>query len=286
MVSTLVSSLWLRQQITNGLRHIKILNASSQSDKAHQEFLEERLPNSAFFDISAISDQSSRYPDMLPRAEEFANHVMELGVSNDSHVVVYDNNEKFGLFTAPRVWWMFRAFGHPHISVLDGGLLHWKTQGYPIEQGPSDEVGKGNFEAELNGDLVRSFEQMREILAANSSQVLDARSGGRFGGTEPEPRPELPSGHMIGALNIPFKDLINEDTKLFKSKEQLQEVFQAAGVNTHEPMVSTCGSGITAGIIAMAAHIALNKNIPVYDGSWTEWVQRAPGETLFKAKEE
>lgn len=281
MVSPLVSSTWLRQQLVNGLKHIRLLDATWHLDKsrnAHQEYLKERIDGAVFFDIDEVCDKSSPFSHMLPSPEQFSEQVGQLGVANNHHVIVYDNSDK-GFFSSPRVWWMFRVFGHSDISVLDGGLQRWKFREYPVYHGPPPTITPQEYNAKFDDRLVRTFEQMVENFNSKKEQVVDARSKGRFLGTDSEPRPSLPSGHIIGAKNIPYTEVINPETKILKSKHELQEVFEQAGIDLEQPVVASCGSGVTASVLAFAAYI-LHKDVPVYDGSWTEWAQSAPPHTM------
>jgi thiosulfate/3-mercaptopyruvate sulfurtransferase len=203
---------------------------------------------------------------MLPTAEVFAEAVGALGVGSGDRVVVYDVR---GVISAARVWWTFRAFGHDRVAVLDGGLRAWKAEGRPLEAGASTPPRR-QFRAALRPELVRDLEAMRRNLSARAEQVLDARSRGRFAGTEPEPRVGLRGGHIPGSLNLPYETLYRPDGTLLPP-DALRSAFAAAGVNLDTPITTTCGSGVTASVLALALHLVGHPRVAVYDGSWTEW---------------
>lgn len=230
-------------------------------------FAERRIPGAVFFDIDEIADTGSPLPHMLPSPEKFASRMRRLGVGDGAQVVVYDSQ---GLFSAARVWWTFRAMGHEDVVVLDGGLPEWERGGFPIENGPPQKRMERHFTARLRSDLVRDLGDMRRITEHKTSPVLDARPGDRFRGEAPEPRPGLRSGHMPNSISVPSGSLVGADGKL-KSHEELQQVFDVAGVDTRQQAVCSCGSGVTASIIALALARLGRWDAAVYDGSWAEW---------------
>jgi len=215
------------------------------------------------FDIDEIADCSSALPHMLPTPEQFQSQVRTLGINQNSHIICYDRH---GMFSAPRAWWMLRAMGHENVQVLDGGLPAWISLGLSVKSTCAKPVC-GNFRAKLTNDLVRNNDDVKEALCAD--QVLDARPSGRFDGTAPEPRAGLSSGHMPGASNIPFGNLFNNG--FLRTKPELALVFKDAGIDLETPIISTCGSGITACGIALALARLGVWDTPVYDGSWVEW---------------
>lgn len=237
----------------------------------------EHIPGAVFFDIDAVADPSSDLPHMLPSAEQFARDVGALGVSNDDAVVVYDQR---GLFSAARVWWSFRVFGHEAVAVLDGGLPRWKALGQPVESG-SVEPEPRRFVAHEDPGLVRRREEVRSALASGAEQVLDVRPAGRFRGDDPEPRAGLRSGHMPGAVNLPFRELLRDDGTLH-SPDELRARFEGAGVDLERPLTTSCGSGLTAALAALAAQIAGHPRAAVYDGSWAEWGRPDSGEDVVR----
>lgn len=233
---------------------------------ARAEFARAHIPGAVFFDIDAIADRTTPLPHMLPTAEAFAEAVGALGVGSDDRVVVYDVR---GVISAARVWWTFLAFGHDQVAVLDGGLRAWQAEGRPLEAGLATPPRR-TFRARLRPELVRDLDAMRRNLSTRSEQMLDARSRGRFEGTEPEPRAGLRGGHIPGSINLPYETLYLPDGRL-KPPEALRSAFVIAGVDLGKPITTTCGSGVTASVLALALHLVGSSQVAVYDGSWTEW---------------
>lgn len=232
---------------------------------ARAEHAERRIPDAVFFDIDEISDAESALPHMLPSPAVFAAHARRLGVNNGSEIVVYDAH---GLFSAARVWWSFRAMGHSAVRVLDGGLPVWIAESRPLEGGEASPA-PGAFEARPDAGLVRDLARVRAALASRGEQLLDARGRARFSGEAPEPRPGLRSGHMPGALNLPFDEVL--ETGRLLGAAELQRRFAGAGVDLASPIVTTCGSGVTAAVLALALARLGAWRTAVYDGSWSEW---------------
>ena len=233
--------------------------------RAH--YLESHIPGAVFFDIEALSDHTTTLPHMLPTPEDFSRNMSALGVSDTSTIVVY---EQQSVFSAARAWWMLRTFGAQHVYVLDGGLRTWIASGLPTEAGPVQRP-PATFNATLHREAVASFSQLKDQLA-NHHQVLDARSAARFDGTAPEPRPGLSSGHMPGAISIPFTELI-EDGRL-KPTEKLRDYLSTKNIDLQQPITTTCGSGVTAAVIALALEVVGAPKVALYDGSWTEYAQQ------------
>lgn len=231
------------------------------------EFEKEHIPGAVLFDLEEISDHSNPLPHMLAPPEAFAEAVGRLGISDGDRIVVYDHA---GLLSAGRVWWNFRVMGHDEVYVLDGGLPRWIAEGRPLASGPVTSTPQV-FTPVFRPALVRDIRQVQEALASGV-QVLDARARDRFQGTAPEPRPGLPSGHMPGAVNTPHAELIENGA--LKSKEALAALFRGEGVDLGKPIITTCGSGVSAAIIALALARLGKWDAPVYDGSWTEWASR------------
>ena len=225
----------------------------------------EHVPGAVFFDIEQVADRSSPLPHMLPSAAEFARAVGRLGIGNDDDVVVYDAH---GVMSAPRAWWTFRVFGHDRVTVLDGGLPGWRREGRAVESGAVSPP-PARFEARYRPQLVRTREQVLAAARSGEEQIVDARSAGRFAGRDPEPRPGLRSGQIPGSLNVPFTTVL--DGGRFKPPEALRAVFRDAGVDPARPTICTCGSGITACVLAYALYLLGNSGAAVYDGSWAEW---------------
>lgn len=225
------------------------------------------IPGAVYFDIDAISDPDSTLPHMLPTAEAFAAAVGALGISNDHRVVVYDHT---GLASAPRVWWMFRVFGHDNVAVMTGGFRAWQNEGRPV----TDEIAvppAADFKATLNAGMVRSKEQMLANIDSGAELVLDARAANRFAGTEPEFRPGVRPGHIPGSGNLPYAEIVDAETGTFVAADDLRIAFDAQGATGAQPVATTCGSGITACILGLGLHLIGRDDWAVYDGSWTEW---------------
>lgn len=238
--------------------------AEGRSDR--REFEAAHIPGAVFFDIDAIADPSGGLPHMLPSPEDFAREAGALGLSPDQEVVVYDAH---GLFSAPRVWWTLRVMGFPRVFVLDGGLPKWVGEGRPVAQGAAAPTPR-SFTANVDGALVRDIDDVLRIVQDRSAQMVDARPAARFRGETPEPRAGLRGGHMPGACNLPFATLVDESGRL-KPAEAVAAAFEAAGVDLERPIITTCGSGVSAAILALGlSRLGLDR-IPIYDGSWTEW---------------
>lgn len=255
---------WLRQNLDDP--NVIVLDASypkvTGEKSEHQDL---QIIGALRFDIDYFSDQDSNLPHMLSPAAEFQEKARALGLNRTSHLVIYDN---FGIYSAPRAWWMFKAMGHDHVSVLNGGLPGWIENAFEVEAvGVQREFEMGDFTTELQPQFVKSFQEISENLSKREFQVVDARSAGRFAGTASEPRPELSSGHIPDSANIPFPDVLLGTH--FKDKQELRRIFR--NVDQETPLVFSCGSGLTACILLMAAQQVLENPMSVYDGSWTEW---------------
>jgi thiosulfate/3-mercaptopyruvate sulfurtransferase len=270
MTDPLVSNAWLAKRLDD--ESLVVLDASwhmpAAGRDAAAEYAAAHIPGAVFFDVDKVSDHASPLPHMLPPPAEFAVAARRLGISNASTIVVYDS---VGLFSAARVWWTFRAMGHDVVHVLDGGLPRWIAEGRPLETGWRDPE-HGDFKAHLRADLVRDLDQVTAALRDPGLQVLDARPAPRFQGAAPEPRPGLRSGHMPGARNLPFTGLIEGDA--LASADKLRAVFETAGVDPAKPAIATCGSGVSAAVIALALARLGQGDAAVYDGSWAEWGAR------------
>ena len=237
--------------------------AESRSGRA--EFEAAHIPGAVFFDIDAIADVSTGLPHMLPAPEDFARMAGALGLAPDKEVVIYDGA---GLFSAARVWWTLRTMGFQRVFVLEGGLPRWRAEGRPLEHG-AGAPAPTRFTPSFDAALVRHVEDVKAVIATGSAQLVDARPAPRFRGEVPEPRAGLRSGHMPGACNLPFGQVVADGA--LKPAADLRAVFEAAGVDLERPIVTTCGSGVTASVLALAlARLGLDR-VPVYDGSWSEW---------------
>lgn len=233
------------------------------------------IPGAVFFDIDAIADPTSGLPHMLPSPEAFAEAAGALGLRREATIVVYDAR---GIFSAPRVWWTLRVMGFPKVSVLDGGLKRWRAEGRPVETAAPSPAPTRLVPA-YDTALVRDLEAVKAHVIQRDSQLVDARAAARFHGEAPEPRAGLRSGHMPGARNVPWGDLVSEDGTL-KPPEVLRAAFAAGGVDLAQPIVTTCGSGVSAALLALALARLGRDDVAVYDGSWTEWGGRADTEVV------
>jgi thiosulfate/3-mercaptopyruvate sulfurtransferase len=234
---------------------------------AHAEYLEEHIPGAIFFDIDEIADTRSNLPHMLPPPEKFSSRMRSMGIGDGSRIVIYDSS---GLFSAARVWWTFRVMGVDDVTVLNGGLRKWKEEGRPVGSGPPRSRTTRHFTARRNADLVRDVSDIKKVVKDKSAEIVDARAPERFVGTVPEPRPGLRSGHIPGAHNVPFGKLLNKDGTM-KSALEIERLFEDAGVDLSKPVVASCGSGITASVLALGLAQIGHRKTAVYDGSWSEW---------------
>ncbi len=234
-----------------------------------EEFRLGHIPGAVFFDIDAIADTSTGLPHMLPDETKFADEMTTLGLGDGMRFVVYDSP---GLFAAARVWWTLRAFGAEDVAILDGGLPQWRREGRPIESGDAHPRPR-SFTPRLNRAFVASLDDERRTLAAGSAQVVDARPADRFDGRAPEPRPGVRSGHIPGSLNLPFVEIVEHGR--LKRGAALNQAFAARGLDLAKPVVTTCGSGVTAAVLALAVEEAGGQVAGLYDGSWSEWGARA-----------
>jgi thiosulfate/3-mercaptopyruvate sulfurtransferase len=234
---------------------------------ARAEYLAEHIPGALFFDIDDIADEKSSLPHMLPSSTKFASRMKKMGIGDGMHVVAYDSE---GLYSAARVWWMFRAMGHEEVRVLNGGLKKWKAEGRALEDGEPRRRSERHFTARLNADLVRDVADVKGLIGSKAAQIVDARAAARFEGSVPEPRAGLRSGHIPGSRNVPFASLLEADGTL-KGATELRAIFARAGVDAGKPVVASCGSGVTAGVVALALAVLGRPDAAVYDGSWTEW---------------
>ena len=267
----IVETSWLAEHLS--APDLAVLDASwhlpAMNRDGRREFLAEHIPSAQFFDIDELSDETSDLPHMLPSTVKFASRMKEMGIGDGVRVVIYDST---GIYSAARAWWSLRAMGHNDVAVLNGGLPKWKDEGRPIEDGPARKRARMHFTPRFNAALVADLYDMKGYVRAGNSQIIDARPAARFRGEEAEPRPGLRRGHMPGARNLPYTELINPDGTL-KSASEIREAFAQAGVEPQGAMVTTCGSGVTASILALALAAIGQPDVGVYDGSWAEWGQ-------------
>ncbi|MGD0025710.1 MAG: 3-mercaptopyruvate sulfurtransferase [Xanthobacteraceae bacterium] len=266
----LKSTDWLAQRLRD--RDVIAVDGSyflpTQKRDARAEYRSGHIPGAVFFDIEAVCDHSTELPHMLPGPTQFGEAVGALGIGDGDTVVVYDS---VGLYSAARVWWTFRVFGAANVYILDGGLPKWKAEGRSLETGDAKRAPK-QFHAEMNVGAVAMLADVRMVLTDESAQIVDARSSERFSGKAPEPRPGLRAGHMPGSFNVPFERVI-ENGRL-ASRARIEAAFKSAGVDLDKPIITSCGSGVTAAILSLALESIDKKPQGLYDGSWAEWGSR------------
>src|SRR3954471_9644679 len=265
----LVSTDWLSARLDDP--KLRIIDASYKMPGVlplpSDDYLRGHIPGAVFFDVGAIADPNDARPHMYPDAEQFARDVSALGISSDDTVVAYDSG---AWVAAPRAWWMFLSFGHRNVKVLDGGLKKWEAEGRPTHSGKAAPK-PGKFQAKLDPDFVRSKQQLVGNLHTHAEQLIDARPRARFEGTVAEPRPGLRGGHIPGSRNIPYAELFDAKTGAMKPLDDLRQIFSGAGVDMTRPIVTTCGSGVSAAVLTLALYRLGVRGTPLYDGSWSEW---------------
>lgn len=264
----LVSTDWLAGRL--GAPDIRVVDATwflpNVGRDARAEYAAAHIPGAVYFDIDEIADGTNPYPHAVPSAAKFSSRVRRLGLGDGVKVVAYDNNR---FVASARAWWTFRHFGHRDVAVLDGGLAKWLAEGRPVDDATVRPTER-HFTARQNNLLLRELDQVRANLTARREQLVDARSPGRFNGTEAEPRPGLKAGHIPGSRNLFYLDLVAPDGTL-KAVDELRGAFAEAGVDTAAPVVTTCGSGVSAAVLNLALYRLGRPDTALYDGSWTEW---------------
>jgi thiosulfate/3-mercaptopyruvate sulfurtransferase len=276
MTDPLVSTAWLADHLADP--RVQVIDATwfmpGEGD-GRDSYSAGHIPGAVFFDIDALSDPDTPLPHMLPSPAAFARAAGRLGLRREATVVAYDAQ---GLFSAPRAWWTLRVMGFPDVRVLDGGLKAWRAEGRPVETA-APLPAPVPLSVIYDATLVRDLGAVKAALAEAGAQLVDARAAARFRGEAPEPRPGLKAGHMPGALNLPWSGLVTAEGKL-KSAADLHAAFDAAGVDLSRPIVTTCGSGVSAATLALGLARLGRSDVAVYDGSWTEWAGRADTEVV------
>ena len=269
-MSQLIEIDWLKKNLNN--KNIIIIDATwhmpGNEISALDIFKEKHIPNAIFLDLDEISDQKSKIPHMMPNEVFFSEKVSSLGIKNDHHLIIYD---MYGIFSAARMWFMFKAFGHKNVSLLNGGLPGWIDSNGEISN-KINNLKPSKYKADLNKSLIASYKEVLDNLSNNKYEVLDARSPERFLGISEEPRPGMKSGHIPKSKNLFFNDLIDQNSKKFIEKEKIQNLIKKSNINKKKDIICSCGSGVTACILKFAIElIDKNINIKIYDGSWSEW---------------
>lgn len=265
----LVSTDWLAAHL--GDPTVRVIDASFKlpgvTPLPKQEFVTSHIPGAAFFDVDVISDHGIALPHMFPSEGHFSDGVGALGIGNSDTVVIYDAG---GWVAGPRAWWMFLAFGHANVRVLDGGLQKWRAEDRPVESGEADPV-PAEYSASFDPNFVRSRQQVMDNLDSHAAQLVDARPQPRFEGSVPEPRPGMRGGHIPGSRNVPYAKLFDPATGAMKPLDELRQAFAGAGVDLARPIVTTCGSGVSALVLTLALYRLGVRGSALYDGSWAEW---------------
>ena len=269
MSNDLVTTQWLEEHL--GSPDIAVIDASwhlpASGRNAKAEFAAARIPGSQFFDIDELSDTNASLPHMLPSPEKFSSRMRKMGIGDGKKVIAYDGS---GLFSAARAWWMFKVFGHEDVAVLDGGFPKWQAEGRPVDEDAAHKPQERHFTSRFQSLLLRDKADVAEALKQETAQIADARSPARFRGEEAEPRAHVRAGHMPGARNVHYASLLKPDGTL-KSPEAIAATFAAAGIDPAKPVITSCGSGVTAAILTLALTQIGARNHALYDGSWTEW---------------
>ncbi len=269
MAEHLVSTEWLAAHMA--APDVVVVDASwhlpTSGRDARAEYLNEPIPGAIFFDIDEIADTDSPFPHMLASPEKFASRMRKMGIGDGKRIVVYDSN---GIYSAARAWWTFRVFGHEDVAVLDGGLAKWKAEGRPLEDGPPPLRQERHFTARRQASMVSDRDDVLAAVKSGTVQIADARSPARFNAEEPEPRPGVRGGHMPGAACVHYARFI-DDKGCLRAPDEIRKIFEDAGIDLTRPVITTCGSGVTAAILTLGLETIGHNDHGLYDGSWSEW---------------
>ncbi|WP_230988352.1 3-mercaptopyruvate sulfurtransferase [Bathymodiolus japonicus methanotrophic gill symbiont] len=270
--SALVSCTWLAENLANP--KLVILDATfylpRQQRNAKEEY-QQHILGALFFDIDQVADQSSPLPHTIPSANQFSDAVGKMGIDHNSHIIIYDNNH---FFAAARVWWMFRIFGHTSVQILDGGLKHWKHKNFPLDTKQPSPISK-LYKTDYRPELICDLTQMLKIQQSGVRQILDARSADSFQGQRALAAADLRPGHIPHSINLPYAHLTDAEHGTLLSRQKLHLLFESTQVNLSQPMVTSCGSGVSAAVLLLALYQIGLTNVPMYDGSWAEWGRQA-----------
>ncbi len=269
MPGSIVSTDWLFEHISDD--NLRIVDASwylpVHKRNGAAEYKKEHIPGAIFWDIDEIADLSSGLPHTIPNAQAFKSHMEKMGLGSEHSIIIYDG---MGLFSAARPWWMLKSFGHDKCAVLDGGFPKWKAENRPTSN-ETFALKPAQFEPKLNSEMFYEMKDIFNNISKKTALVIDARSAGRFRGEEPEPRPNCRSGHIPGSISLPFDKILNTGDQTLLGKEQLKALFEEVLIDPDKPVITSCGSGVTACVLALGLEIIGKKTIAVYDGSWSEW---------------
>jgi thiosulfate/3-mercaptopyruvate sulfurtransferase len=267
-MESLVTTEWLAREL--GAGDLRVIDATiflpGAGRDARAEYEAEHLPGAVFMDLDELVDSESPLPHMLPPAHKLASRMQSLGLGDGNRFIIYDSSP---LHSSARAWWMLKTFGAHHVAILDGGLQKWKAEGRPLESG-RPQMRHGHFTARRNDDAVADKDYVSGVVHSAGHEIVDARPAARFAGNSPEPRPGVEAGHIPGSKNLPQDRLFNPDNS-WKSREELRSLFAEAGIDLDKPMVTTCGSGVTAAVLLFAAHLLGKEDVKLYDGSWADW---------------